>query len=388
MVLKFKYYLILIGCINFLFCDISKKGEAYEYFLKGEYEILKKNFRNADKYYIKALLLSPDSPTILQSLVDLKSYQGKYQEAIQYLGKIMELEPDNKNSGLDLYELHIQRGDTIKAELVLDSLLTYYPGDQDILFSRANTQFVNQDWSNLLKTYQAIYISYPNQENLLIKIYEIGISTDNLELVREILWELKSVSENRTILELLVEISINLGQYPEAIDLMEELIEITGSTDNLIIKLSELYLRSEQFDEVIGILQPIYKSGNYSLEILRMLLISFSSLGEIENEIDVSQILIEEYPELPVGYKALSYAYMQSGSNEKAVKILLEALPKFPDEVTFSYSLASTFYNSCKSLFNLPWQSANFSIGIHLNPSILGSQMNNTIYCIFFNLTS
>ena len=37
---------------------------------------------------------------------------------------------------------------------------------------------------------------------------------------------------------------------------------------------------------------------------------------------------------------------MQSGSNEKAVKILLEALPNFPDEVTFSYSLASTFYNS------------------------------------------
>ena len=95
MVLKFKYYLILIGCINFLFCDISKKGEAYEYFLKGEYEILMKNFRNADKYYIKALSLSPDSPTILQSLVDLKSYQGKYQEAIQYLRKIMVLEPDN-----------------------------------------------------------------------------------------------------------------------------------------------------------------------------------------------------------------------------------------------------------------------------------------------------
>ena len=74
----------------------------------------------------------------------------------------------------------------------------------------------------------------------------------------------------------LVEISNNLGQYPEAINLMEELIEITGSTDNLTIKLSELYLRSEQFDEVIEILQPIYKSGNYSLEILRMLLISFS----------------------------------------------------------------------------------------------------------------
>ena len=137
MVSKFKYYLIILGCVHFLFSGTSKQGEAYEYFLKGEYEILHNNFRNAEKHYTKALSLSPDSPTILQSLVDLKSYQGKYGEAIQYLEKIMELEPDNKDSGLDLYELYIHEGDTIKAELVLDSLLTHYPGDQDILFFHA-----------------------------------------------------------------------------------------------------------------------------------------------------------------------------------------------------------------------------------------------------------
>ena len=136
MVSKFKYYLIILGCVHFLFSGTSKQGEAYEYFLKGEYEILHNNFRNAEKYYKKALSLSLGSPTILQSLVDLKSYQGKYPEAIQYLEKIMELEPGNKDSGLDLYDLYIHEGDTIKAELVLDSLLTHYPGDQDILFFR------------------------------------------------------------------------------------------------------------------------------------------------------------------------------------------------------------------------------------------------------------
>ena len=115
MVSKFKYYLIILGCVHFLFSGTSKQGEAYEYFLKGEYEILHNNFRNAEKYYTKALSLSPGSPTILQSIVDIKSYQGKYPEAIQYLEKIMELEPGNKDSGLDLYELYIHEGDTIKA---------------------------------------------------------------------------------------------------------------------------------------------------------------------------------------------------------------------------------------------------------------------------------
>ena len=213
MVSKFKYYLIFFGCVHFLFSGTSKQAEAFEYFLKGEYEILHNNFRNAEINYKKALSLSPDSPTILQSLVDLKSYQGKYPEAIQYLGKIMQLEPGNKDSGLDLYDLYIHEGDTIKAELVLDSLITHYPGDQDILFFRANTQFSNQDWSNLLKTYQMIYVSDPDHNDLLIKIYEIGITTGNIDLVREILMELKATSENLIILELLVEIANNMGEY-------------------------------------------------------------------------------------------------------------------------------------------------------------------------------
>ena len=177
--------------------------------------------------------------------------------------------------------------------------------------------------TKILKTYQAIYVSDPDHNDLLIKIYEIGIATGNVDLVREILRELKATSENLIILELLVEIANNMGEYDEAINLMEELMEIAGHSDELKINLSEFLLKTEQFEEVISILQPIYETGNYSLDILRMLLISFSSLApsslvQIEKEIDVSQTFLNEYPEIPVGYEALSIAYLKSGSNEKA----------------------------------------------------------------------
>ena len=83
----------------------------------------------------------------------------------------MEIEPDNKASGLAFYELLVQEGNTERAELVLDTLLVYYPGDQDILFSRANKQFENQNWPDLLRTYRDIYIADTDQEQLLMKIY-------------------------------------------------------------------------------------------------------------------------------------------------------------------------------------------------------------------------
>ena len=343
---KFKCFLIIVGCIQVIFGGTAKQGEAFEYFLKGEYEILKNNFRQAEKHYTKALSLSPDSPTILRSLVDLKSYQGEYEDAMQYLEKILELEPDNKDLGLDLYQLDVQSKNLVKAERVLDTLLIHFPGDQDILFARANTQYSEQDWPNLLKTYQSIYVSDPAQTDILIKIYEIGIATGNLELVQEILWELKIISTDSLILELLIEISSSNGEYENSIKFTQELIERFGSTDDLNIRLSELHLRAEQFKKVITILQPIYETGNFSINILRMLLIASSTLGRVEEEINISQTLLNEYPDLSVGYEALSFAYLQSGSNERAIEILLRALPKFPDEVNFPYTLATIFYNT------------------------------------------
>ena len=78
-----KYYLLLV-LINFLLSGISKQGQAFEFFLLAEYEMIENNFKSADKFYKKALSIYPNSPTILQSLVDLKSYQGEYLQAIKY----------------------------------------------------------------------------------------------------------------------------------------------------------------------------------------------------------------------------------------------------------------------------------------------------------------
>ena len=154
-----------------IFGNTPNKGESYEYFMKAEYELLQNDFKMAEKYYKDALFLSPDSPTILYSLVDLKIYQGKYSDAINYLERNLILDPNNKDIGLNLYEIYSQEGDNKKAELLLDSLFTIYPDDLDILYVRANTQFSKQEWKELLKTYRDIYEVDTKQNDILLKIY-------------------------------------------------------------------------------------------------------------------------------------------------------------------------------------------------------------------------
>ena len=148
MFIKFRWALLIVFCSSLFFGGTSPKSEAYEYFMKGEYELLQNDYKMAEKYYKKALSLSPDSPTILHSLIDLKTYQGKYLEAINYLERNLKLDPKNKEIGLNLYELYTHEGINTKAESLLDSLIIYFPGDMDILFARANTQYSAQEWTN------------------------------------------------------------------------------------------------------------------------------------------------------------------------------------------------------------------------------------------------
>ena len=329
-----------------IFGNTSNKGDSYEYFMKAEYELLKNDFKMAEKYYKKALSLSPDSPTILHSLVDLKIYQGKYSDAINYLERNLILDPDNKDIGLNLYDIYSQEGNNKKAELLIDSLLKIYPDDLDILYAKASTQFSKQEWKELLETYRDIFQVDTKQNKILLKIYEIGLATANVELVWEILMELKSKYKNQIIHELLIEIADSNGEYLTAISLLTEILANTDSTDEQLIRLSQLYLRVEKFNDVIDNLYPIYNAGNHSLDVLRILLIAFSSLKQTENEVIISKTLIKEYPDLPVGFEALSFAYIQAGDNNKAVEVLLQAFTNFPNEVSFPFSLATIFNNS------------------------------------------
>jgi len=346
MLLIFKKVLLVVLFMVFVFGNTSNKGESYEYFMKAEYMLLQNNFIMAEKYYKKALSLSPDSPTILHSLVDLKIYQGEYSDAINYLERNLLLDPNNKDIGLDLYDIYYKQEDDNKAELLLDTLIKIYPNDLDILYARANTQFSKQEWKKLLITYRDIYEVDNKNNEILLKIYEIGLATENVELVWEILMELKSKYQEQIIHELLIEIADSNGEYLMAISLLTEILDNTGNTDEQLIRLSHLYLRVGKFNDVIDNLFPIYNAGNHSLDVLRILLIAFSHLEQTENEIIISETLIKKFPDLPVGFEALSFAYIQAGDNNKAVEVLIQALINFPKEVSFPFSLATIFNKS------------------------------------------
>tara|TARA_B100000131_G_scaffold290500_1_gene303322 strand:+ start:46 stop:1593 length:1548 start_codon:yes stop_codon:yes gene_type:complete len=365
----FKKPLFLFFYIFFLFGNNLNQTKAYEYFLEAEYLMLINNYIEAEKYYKKALTIYPESITIMKAIADLKSFQGKYDESIYYLNEIMEIEPSNKNSGLNLYQTFIEINNYDKAKDVLDGLKKYYPKDSDILNSLLEIQYIDKNWLGLIETYQIMYENINNDE-IIYRIYEIGISTDNFKKVNTVLLELKNEKNALIIIELLAAIAEHEGKYILAIQYMEELINIAGENEIYIINLCELYLRAENFTKIINILEPLYLNGNQSIEILRLLLIAHSMLNNIDKEIVIGKLIINEYPNVKLGYETLYASYYQLGEQQKAIKILLKALSKFPNELFFAFHLSNLFasmgdYNKAEKYFK-------YTLGI--NPNFISAK--------------
>ena len=362
-------FLIIFYC-GLVWADTVTQGQTYEYFLKGEHALLQKNYPQAELNLSKALSLAPESPTILQSLVDLKSFQGEYSDAIKYLKRIIELSPENKERGLELFQLYTQEENLDDARELMDTLLEFYPGDIELLYAKANSQYSDQDWPNLLKTYYSIYLSDTDNINILIRIYEIGLSTGHQSIVLEIFEEICIENTTPFILELLVELLSDMNKYSEAIIYFQKLLQIDENIDLQTISLGKLYILNKQFDLVITTLEPIYQSGDYSFEVLRLLLIAYSTIGRFEEQITISLTLTKEYPELSMGYEALSFAYLYSGEKVNAINTLYQALDKFPNEVTFPHTLANIYYQS----MNYSQAEKYFTVALGINPQMFSIQ--------------
>ena len=101
---------------------MNDSGKAYENYLYYEYSMLINNYDQAEVYISKAYQFAPYSFTILQTIIDINTYQGKYKHALKYLKEITLLYPDVKENSMILFQYYFQSENFINAQKILDTL--------------------------------------------------------------------------------------------------------------------------------------------------------------------------------------------------------------------------------------------------------------------------
>ena len=296
--------------------DIDK---AIDLYMNGELSLIVEDINSAEKYFTEALKYSPDNTGILLSLLDIYIDTGNFSKIEKILDKYLKLEKLNINYSLKIVDLYksFNRENTLN---ILEDFIINNPDDIELKYAKAEILILNQNWEELLLVYADMYIINQDEEvfdtllNMWLMIENPLILYESLEYI----W--LHNKNNIKVLELLIQLSyLSKEETNKTKEYLNELIEYDPYNVFALMMLAEINIIEENFLETIELLNKINITDETPLEVYKMFLISYSNLGDYENEIIISSKIIEKFPFEPIGYESLSISYLESARYMDAI---------------------------------------------------------------------
>lgn len=232
--MKFKIAITLIICLNLIFCASPQKkikqerenDPRYQYNL-GLYYLNNSQFDEAIKYLSKCMELDPQHFLALNALGQANWMKGRLEVSVSYFQKCLEINPAFTEAHNNLGVSHQEMGFLDKAE-------------QE--FRRATAD----------KNYGSRELPYYN----LAKLYfEKGKLPEALDFVK------KSIEINRTMsiaYNLMGTIYEKLENYEEAIQSYKQALKLSPDDINISFNLASAYFKNNEFQKAKDIFNQIY----------------------------------------------------------------------------------------------------------------------------------
>ena len=343
--------------------DINK---AMDYYMMGEVSLIENDIISAEIYFTEALKFSPNNPAILESLLDINIENKNFINIEKILEQYLLLNTLNINYSLKLINLY-KRSAQHKLFKIIDLLILNNPKSMDLKYEKAQLLIFNENWDELLSLYSEMYLVEENQE-LFDTLLNLGLTIENPNILYgtlKYIWE-NSSKTNIKILELLIQLSYLSEEESVTVKYLRELLEYDPNNQFAIMMLAEINILNKNFIESIELLNRIKDIHSNSIDLFRMLLISYSNLGDYQREIDLSIEIINKFPFETIGYESLAISYLETNQYVDAIEILNEAIKIFPEEYYFYYYLGLCYRNKSKNKQAIDY----FLKALKINPNL------------------
>lgn len=343
----------------------AKINEAIESYMQGELNLLEGNLTLAEIHFEEALGFDPSNPTILLSLLEIHIQNKQLSKIDERLPEYLNLEVLDINIALDILHLYknIKEDSVLK---ILNLLINNNPDSIDLRYEKAKLLILNGDWEKLLIVYSDIYIINQDEE-LFNNLLNIGLTIENPKILYktlEYIW--KNTKTNLLVLELLIQFSYLEDENYKTKIYLQELLDYDPDNEFAITMLAEISILEKDFLRAITLLNKVKDAGKMSLDVYKMFLISYSNLGDYENEIRIGKQIINDFPYETLGYESLAISHLELGNYIRAVKVLNDAIELFPDEYYFYYYIGLCYRNSDRNSDAINY----FLKALKLNPDL------------------
>nr|WP_315034769.1 tetratricopeptide repeat protein [uncultured Chryseobacterium sp.] len=238
----------------------------------------------AEKSYLKANAIQPDSLPILFSLASINSRRGNVSQAKSYLQKIIRIDSLNFNA----YKQLVAYEDSPKGRLqYLRKAHTLNTTDPDVAY---DLSMVYRE----LKQYQPAY-----------DVLKAAIASD---------------PENFSLQQALLPLSNQLLKYEEVIEIGEKLLK--NRTDpNVMNDLGQAYFYVKEYRKCVSLYKILEELGIQNEGILYYMTLSYRELKDYNNAAGYAQKTIDEAisDHTPLYYAALAGIYEDKNQYNEAV---------------------------------------------------------------------
>jgi tetratricopeptide (TPR) repeat protein len=271
-------------------------------------------------------------------LAKLASAEGRFDEALGHLDKVLEKEPDNSVLLYERAMILVDASRIDKAEAELRKVVTIKPEFYDaqrilgrILLDRAGSDRTKVD--EALDHLKAAFKANPDDLGTGIAVSQIYVSTGRTAEAEKVLAQLiERAPDQRALNYNYAQVLTKLGRGNESKQYLERAVLLDPTFGPAILQLVDLYQKEGEWEKAATVLQPLIEEDPMNLDLQRQQAYYFLRAGQTDKARARFKALAQADPHDTRSrfYLAESLADMQQ--YEEADKIYRALLEQTPDD--------------------------------------------------------
>ncbi len=297
------------------------RAESYFHFLAAEYLLTQGRLFEAQRELQKTIRCDKEALYPRKELLKVYAETGQYDQAVSLAQEILKKNPADKEALFILAKLYWAQKRYVRAIETLESLLEKYPDYEEALSILANLYLQKKDLEGAIKTLERLAAKEPRNAAVYLELARLYRQKGAFKKARKYYEKALSLApEKQRIYLEYGEFLEKIGAFIEAERIYQEGLKKIPQAFHLYEALFRLYIRQEQFEKALAILDQIEKeTGKNPRLTLRRALI-YLDLDRNEEAERLLEELVKEDPRNYTAYFYLGVALEKLGQRKKAIE--------------------------------------------------------------------
>jgi tetratricopeptide (TPR) repeat protein len=332
--------------------DIARAKSLY---IQGITAFEMQDFNQALDLLTMSYIIVPDDAGVNYSLADAYMFLADFSNAIYYAREALDIDPANKWYHMKLVEIYLRDGQNENAVTSLNTAVSYFPRDIDLLALQAGTltELGRHAESNAVYD-RMLSITGPQVQLHFQKFRNYTIMDKQAAAMSELEKVAELEPDNPTILQTLGGLYVESGNIDKALKLYEAALEAMPGSPEIRIGLADLYIQQGDWDKatdfIIGIVSDSSVARPVKNELVQFLVGRFmqdSSSDPLRRNLSrVVDTLVEAYPGDAEAAALAADFYLLTENDILAIEALENTVRLMPENDAAWRQLMQLYYSA------------------------------------------